>query len=68
MNAYASRYDSDEPGFDRVFSTGGTVSYSRRFLLDRLQLMAALGLNHSDDGTDDSTVASGVAGLRYTFW
>jgi uncharacterized protein (PEP-CTERM system associated) len=68
MNAYASVYDSDEAGFDRVFSTGGTVSYSRRFLLDRLQLMAALGLNHSDDGTEDSTVASGVAGLRYTFW
>lgn len=68
LNAYASWYDSDQPGFDRVFSTGGTVSYSRTFLLDRLRLMAAIGLNHSDDGTDDSTVASGVAGLRYTFW
>ncbi len=68
LNAYASWYDSDEAGFDRVFSTGGTVSYSRSFLVDRLRLMAAIGLNHTDDGTTDSTVASGVAGLRYTFW
>lgn len=68
LNAYASWYDSDEPGFNRVFSTGGTVSYSRSLLVDRLRLMAAIGINHVDDGTDDSTVASGVAGLRYTFW
>lgn len=68
LNAYASWFDSDQPGFDRVFSTGGTISYNRRLLLDRLSLTAAFGLNHSDDGTDDSTVASGVAGLRYTFW
>ena len=67
MNAYASWFDSDEPGTDRVFSTGGTIGYSRSFLVDRLRLMAAIGINHSDDGTDDSTVASGVAGLRYTF-
>ncbi|MGE3396241.1 MAG: hypothetical protein AB7H79_04990 [Sphingomonas sp.] len=68
LSAYASWFDSDQPGFDRVFSTGGSISYSRRLLLDRLSLTAALGLNHSDDGTDESTVASGVAGLRYTFW
>lgn len=68
LNAYAAWYDSDEAGFNRVFSSGGTVSYSRSFLVDRLRLMAAIGINHSDDGTDNSTVASGVAGLRYTFW
>lgn len=68
LNAYASWFDSDQPGFERVFTTGGTVSYNRRLLLDRLSLTAAFGLNYSDDGTDDSTVASGVAGLRYTFW
>ena len=50
-----------------MFSTGGTASYSRSFLLDRLSFLAALGLYHTDDGTLDSTVASGLAGLRYTF-
>jgi len=67
FSAYASWFDSDQPGFNRVFSTGGTASYSRRLLLDRLQFQAALGLNHSDDGVEDSTIASAIAGLRYTF-
>ena len=39
-------------------------SYSRSFLLERLQLLAALGLYHSDDGTDASTNASALAGLQ----
>ncbi len=30
--------------------------------------MAALGLYNSDDGLDSATTASGLAGLRYTFW
>ena len=68
LSAYASWFDGNQTGIDRVFSTGATVSYSRRFLLDRLQLQAALGINHSDDGVEDSTIASGLAGLRYTFW
>lgn len=67
FNAYASWFDNDLANFHSVFSTGATVSYSRRFLLDRLQLLAALGLYHTDDGTLDSTVASGLLGLRYTF-
>ena len=67
LNAYASWFDSDLAGFDRVFSAGGSASYSRSFLLDRLSFLAALGLYHTDDGTDDSTVASGLAGLRYSF-
>jgi hypothetical protein len=36
-------------------------------MLERLRLLAALGLYHSSDGVDDSTVASGLVGLRYTF-
>jgi hypothetical protein len=67
LNVFASWFDTDEPDFDTVFSAGGTASYSRRMLLDRLRLMAALGLYHSDDGTLDSTVASGLLGLRYDF-
>ena len=67
LSAYASWFDTDLAGFDRVFGTGGTASYSRSFLFDRLSFLAALGLYHTDDGTLDSTVASGLAGLRYTF-
>ena len=67
IDAFASWFDSNEADFDNVFSTGATLSYSRRFMLDRLSLLAALGLYHSDDGTIDSTVASGLLGLRYTF-
>ena len=67
LNVFASWFDTDEPAFDTVFSAGGTASYSRRMLLDRMRLMAALGLYHSDDGTLDSTVASGLLGLRYDF-
>jgi len=67
LGAHASWFDSDAVDFDSVFSTGATFSYSRSFLLERLRLLAALGLYHSDDGTLDSTVASGLVGLRYTF-
>ena len=67
FDAYASWFDSDAADFDSVFSAGATFSYSRSFLLERLRLLAALGLYHSDDGTLDSTVASGLVGLRYTF-
>lgn len=67
FDVFASWFDSDEADFDTVFSTGATASYSRRFMLDRLSMLAALGLYHSEDGTLDSTVASGLLGLRYTF-
>lgn len=66
FDAFASWYDSDV-NLDTVSTMGATVSYSRSFLLDRLQLMAALGLYHSDDGVEDSTNASASGGLRYTF-
>lgn len=67
LGIFASWFDSDSADADRVFSTGATLSYRRTFLLDRLQLLAALGLYHSDDGNLDSTVASGLLGLRYNF-
>ncbi len=66
FDVYASWYDSDLAAFDRVFSTGATVSYSQRFLLDRMRFLAALGLYHTDD-VDESTILSAIAGLRYTF-
>lgn len=63
---FASWYDSDVSD-DNVTTMGGTLSYNRSFLLDRLQLMAALGLYHSDDGVEESTEAQALGGLRYTF-
>ena len=66
FDAFASWYDSDV-STDIVSSMGATLSYNRSFFLERLQLMAALGLYHSDDGVEDSTNASASGGLRYTF-
>jgi hypothetical protein len=50
-----------------VTSEGAAVSYSRTFMLERLQFLAALGLLRSDDGTNASTNGQATAGLRYTF-
>ncbi|HST36390.1 MAG TPA: hypothetical protein VLK25_07155 [Allosphingosinicella sp.] len=68
LNVYASWYDSDLAGANDITSLGATASYSRTFLLDRLQLLAAMGIYNTDDGVDSSTNASGQLGLRYTFW
>jgi len=66
LNAFASWYDSDVSA-DGVSTVGATLSYSRSFFLEHLQFNAALGLYHSDDGTDSATNASALGGLRYTF-
>jgi hypothetical protein len=66
LDAFASWYDSDVAA-DNVTTLGTTLSYTRSLLLERLQLQAALGLYHSDDGTDATTNASALGGLRYTF-
>jgi uncharacterized protein (PEP-CTERM system associated) len=67
LDAYASWYDNDLAGSDAVTSEGVTLGYSRTFMLERLQFLAALGLLHTDNGTDSSTEGSATAGLRYTF-
>ena len=66
LDAFASWYESDV-SVDNVTTLGATVSYNRSFVLDRLRLLAALGLYHADDGVDASTNASALGGLRYTF-
>jgi len=68
LNVFASWFDSDLAGFNDVTTMGATLSYDRSFLLDRLSLLAALGLYNTDDGVDSVTNASAQAGLRYTFW
>jgi hypothetical protein len=67
FDAYASWYDNDLANFNAVTSEGATISYSRTFMMERLQFLAALGLLRSDDGTNASTNGSATAGLRYTF-
>ena len=67
VDAYASWYDTDQPGFGSVTTIGGDVGYTRRLLLDRLQFIAALGLYHSSQNSGDSTVGSLLLGLRYNF-
>lgn len=66
FDAFASWYDSDVAA-DNVTTLGATLSYNRSFLLDRLRLLAALGLYRTDDGVDATTNASALGGLRYTF-
>jgi hypothetical protein len=66
LNAFASWYDSDVNA-DAITTLGATMSYNRTFFTEHLQLMAALGLYNSDDGTDSATNASALGGLRYTF-
>lgn len=66
IDAYGSWYDSDRPLFEPIYNSGLTGSFFRNFLMDRLSLQAALGL-YRTDGTEDSTILSGVAGLRYSF-
>ncbi len=67
FDAFASWYNSDLASVDDVTTLGATLSYNRSFLMERLQLQAALGLYNTDDGLDSATTAQGLAGLRYTF-
>jgi hypothetical protein len=67
VDAFASWYDTELPLGDGSFGTGITGSYTQRFLLDRLQGQAALGLYHTDSGDFDSSFLSALIGLRYSF-
>ena len=67
LGAYASWYDNDLATFDTVTSQGASISYSRSFMLERLQFLAALGFYHSEAGAISSSNGAASAGLRYTF-
>lgn len=66
LEGFASFFDSEAAGRD-VTTLGGRVSFTRSFLLRRLQLLTALGLTHRSLLGDDSLVAEAILGLRYTF-
>ncbi len=66
FSAFAGWYSNDvDP--NSVRTLGATLSYNRRLFLERLQLLASMGIYNTDDGTDSSTNASAQGGLRYTF-
>jgi uncharacterized protein (PEP-CTERM system associated) len=67
LAAYAGWYDSGIRGADSSFSTGVTGTYYRTVFNDRLQANAAAGIYSSHAGEFDSTVASVLFGLRYSF-
>lgn len=66
FDTFFSRYDSD--AVDRDVNTfGGRASFTQGFLLNRLELLLALGVTHRSMFLEDSLVADGVIGLRYVF-
>jgi len=67
LDAVANWYDSDRAFFEPLFSSGVTGSYYRTLMFERLQFHAALGLFYTDTGLTDSTVATALVGVRYTF-
>ena len=67
VDAYASWFDSSIAGSDSAFSTGISGSYYRTLFSDHVQGYVAAGLYTTDSGNFDSTNASGLIGLRYSF-
>lgn len=66
FDAFVSAFDSDDNSLD-VTSVGLRSSFSRSFLLNRLQLLLALGVINRSSINSDSIVLDGLIGLRYTF-
>jgi hypothetical protein len=68
FDGFVSVFNSDGATVDDVVSVGGRVNFSRSFLMNRLELLMALGLTHRSLSLgEDSLVADGIIGLRYTF-
>ena len=67
VDAYASWYDTDEPGFGSSTGYGITADYYHSFLVEQLEAHAAIGLYTTSSEDLDSTVAQALVGLRYSF-
>jgi hypothetical protein len=68
FDGFVSIFNSDAATIADVTSIGGRVNFSRSFLMNRLELLMALGLTHRSVSLgEDSLVADGIIGLRYTF-
>lgn len=66
FDGYAQWNGSDLLGSTDLYALGATGAYYRSFD-DRLTGQAALGLYHTTGDDFDSTVASALLGLRYSF-
>ena len=66
LNAYAQWSDSDLITSGDLYAVGATGTYYRSFT-ERLTGQASVGLYNTSAGDFDSTVASALAGLRYSF-
>ncbi|MBV8687899.1 MAG: hypothetical protein JOZ90_17210 [Alphaproteobacteria bacterium] len=67
FDAYAAWYDSGVAGSDGSFTTGVTGTYYRSLYRDRLQGTVSAGVYTTQAGDFDSTAASILVGLRYSF-
>lgn len=67
LDAYARWFDSSLPASQASFGAGISASYYRQLFLDRMQGYAAIGLFTTDSGPADSTAATALVGLRYSF-
>ena len=66
FDAYGQWNDSNLAGFDDLYAVGATGTYYRAFT-ERLRGQASLGLYNTLGEEFDSTVASALLGLRYSF-
>lgn len=68
LSAFASFYGTDDIGADDVTTLGARATYSRSFLLNRLQGVLAVGLTHRSYSISPETLSADVLlGLTYTF-
>lgn len=67
FDGFLSIYDTESKTASDVVTIGARGNFVRSYLLDRLQLLVALGLTYRSLQNDDSLVADGRVGLRYSF-
>lgn len=66
-NVYAHWYSSDIPGFDDVFSAGGSATYTHA-VTGRLSAQASAGIFSNDvEGQDTDILGTLLLGLHYGF-
>lgn len=66
FDGFVSIYDSEADENDSV-AIGGRLSFSRSFLLTRMEFLASLGLIYRSLEEGNSLIADGHVGLRYGF-
>jgi hypothetical protein len=67
FDGYIGWFDPGQPGASSSWGTGITAAYQRTIFSDRVSATLAGGIYHVDSDDLDSTVASVLFGLRYSF-